>query len=65
MSTVFLVLAIAFALGTLLSLFGGLFMMGRGGENDGRRSNKMMQYRVLMQGGAVLCLVLWWFSSRG
>lgn len=64
MATVFLVLAIAFALGTLVTLFGGLFMMGKGGEQGGRKSNKMMQYRVIMQGGAILFLVLWWLATR-
>ena len=43
-------------LGTLGVLFAGLIGMARGG--DGARSNKLMQYRVLFQGAALLLAML-------
>ena len=43
-------------LGTLGVLFAGLIGMARG--NDGARSNKLMQYRVLFQGAALLLAML-------
>ena len=43
-------------LGTLGVLFAGLIGMARG--SDGARSNKLMQYRVLFQGAALLLAML-------
>ena len=43
-------------LATLGVLFAGMFGMVRG--NSGEASNKLMRYRVLLQGAALLLLVL-------
>lgn len=64
MATFFLVLAGVFALATLATLFRGLFAMGESGPDARQRSNRMMQYRVLLQGGAIVCFVLW-YLARG
>lgn len=45
-------------LAVLASLFVGLFHMARGTEGSARKSNKMMQFRVLFQGIAVLFFIL-------
>lgn len=43
-------------LATLGVLFAGLITMARGGS--GATSNKLMRYRVLLQGAAILLLVI-------
>ena len=43
-------------LATLGVLFGGMIVMTRGG--DPATSNRLMRYRVLLQGAAILLLVL-------
>ncbi|MFD2265564.1 twin transmembrane helix small protein [Lacibacterium aquatile] len=45
-------------LAVLASLFVGLFHMARGAEGSARKSNKMMQARVLFQGVAVVFFIL-------
>jgi hypothetical protein len=64
-STVFFVLAIACALATLATLFAGILSMGRGGDakTSGERSNRLMRVRVLLQGAALIFIVLWWFTK--
>lgn len=36
----------------------GIGQMGRGGEKGAKRSNKLMQYRIAAQFGAVILVVL-------
>ena len=49
------ILVMVFLLITAISLFAGLFGMGRGSES----SNKFMRYRVVFQGITVALLVIW------
>ena len=50
-----LVIAMAAVLGTL---FVGLFSMARGGPFNDRNANKLMRWRVALQGIALLIFVL-------
>lgn len=59
MANIFLVLLIIFMALTLVSLLVGVFAMGKGGEYNKKNSNKLMRYRVLFQGLAVACFVLY------
>ena len=59
MTNVLLVLLIIFMVLALGSLLVGVFGMGKGGEFNRKNSNKLMRYRVLFQGLAVLCFVLY------
>ena len=56
MATFLTVLLVLAMLGTLAVLGAGVFSMIRGG--DPRRSNKLMQSRVMFQGIALLLLAL-------
>jgi hypothetical protein len=49
---------------TLGALGVGLFSMVKGGEFDKKYSNKLMQARVILQGVALLCLVLAFLTSQ-
>lgn len=57
-ASIFFILAAICMIGVVLSLFGGLLLMGRGKEKDAQYSNKMMRYRIMLQGGAILFLIL-------
>ena len=57
MKIVLIVLVAGLMLATLGVLFAGLLGLVRGG-GDPRRSNKLMQWRVLLQAGALLLFVL-------
>lgn len=48
----------------LLSLAGGLVVMARGRPADARLSNRLMRWRVMMQGAAVLLFALAMMISR-
>lgn len=65
MSTFFAILAALSALAVVGSLLGGLIAMVRTGPGARRASNKMMQYRVLFQGIAIVTLMiaLWGLSN--
>jgi hypothetical protein len=52
-----ILLAIALGL-TLIVLFAGVITMGRGGEVGRKYGNKLMRWRVILQGIAVVLLVL-------
>ncbi len=58
MSNIFIILMILPMLAVVGSLFVGLFSMARGGEGDGKQSNRMMRYRVIFQGIALLLFAL-------
>ncbi len=61
--TIFLtILLVAAMLGTLGVLLVGVVSMLRGG--DSRRSNKLMQWRVIMQGVALAVLALLMLFGR-
>jgi hypothetical protein len=53
----FALLLIAMLL-TVAALFGGLFVMARGGEFNRKYGNKLMQIRVIMQGIAIALFAL-------
>lgn len=55
----FLVALIAIALVVTLGvLFTGLISMARGGEFNRKYGNKLMRWRVLLQGGALILLAI-------
>ncbi|HEX2942671.1 MAG TPA: twin transmembrane helix small protein [Rhodopila sp.] len=56
MRTAMIVLIAILMFATLGVLLAGLFQMVR--APDGRRSNKLMQWRVLLQGTAILLFVI-------
>lgn len=58
MSVVFTVLMIVAMLLTLGVLFAGILTMGRGDEAGRLRSNKLMRWRVILQGVAIVCFLL-------
>ena len=58
MSTIFIILAIVFALATLVTLLVGVFGLGSGGAFNQRYANKLMRLRVILQGLAIASLVL-------
>ena len=53
--TIFMVLAMVLTLGVL---FAGILTMGRGDEAGRMKSNKLMRWRVVLQGVAILCFLL-------
>ncbi len=57
MKIVLIVLVVGLMLATVGVLFAGLIGLVRGG-GDPRRSNKLMQWRVLLQAGTLLLFVL-------
>ncbi len=57
MKIVLIVLVVGLMLATLGVLFAGLIGLARGG-GDPRRSNKLMQWRVLLQAGTLVLFVL-------
>lgn len=65
MQTVLYILLAIGLIGTLLSLFTGLFSMGRGGAFNQRYGNKLMRMRVYFQGFTVIVFVLLLLQMRG
>jgi Hypoxia induced protein conserved region len=57
MKTVLIILVVLTMLATLGVLFAGLIGLARG-SSDPRRSNRLMQWRVILQGSAILLLLL-------
>jgi len=58
MSFFFLALGGLFALATLATLLVGVTSMGKGGAFNEKYGNKLMRYRVILQGCAIGCFVL-------
>jgi len=56
--TVLNVVIIVAVMATFVALVLGLFSMARGGEFNERHGNRLMQLRVLIQGVAVVMLVI-------
>lgn len=65
MGTVLYILLAIGLIGTLASLFTGLFSMGRGGEFNQRYGNKLMRMRVYFQGFTLVVFVLLLLHLRG
>ncbi len=60
-------MVIASGLATLGMLFAGLISMSRnvdGNIEGGRRSNKLMWWRVRLQFLTIVLILLWYFASR-
>ena len=60
-------LVISSGLATLGMLFAGLISMSRnvdGNIEGGRRSNKLMWWRVRLQFLTIVLILLWYFASR-
>jgi len=60
-------LVIISGLATLGMLFAGLISMSRNVEGNiegGRRSNKLMWWRVRLQFLTIVLILLWYFASR-
>lgn len=58
MNMTFFILALIAMVGVLVSLGIGLLAMGQEGDEARRRSNKMMQFRVILQVLALVFLAL-------
>lgn len=58
MATFFFFAALGCMLGVFLSLLLGVVAMTKGKEKDHQTSNKMMRMRIVMQGLALLFLLL-------
>ncbi|NVJ97919.1 MAG: twin transmembrane helix small protein [Alphaproteobacteria bacterium] len=55
----FFFLGLLFLLATLVILFAGIGTMAKGGETNKKYGNKLMRARVICQGLAVACFLLW------
>ncbi|NDH63659.1 MAG: twin transmembrane helix small protein [Alphaproteobacteria bacterium] len=67
MANVLFVLVIVCLFATLGTLFAGLISMSRNVEGTvegGRRSNRLMWWRVRLQLLTIALIVLWFFASR-
>jgi hypothetical protein len=65
---VLFVLVILSGLATLGMLFAGLISMSRnveGSVEGGRRSNRLMWWRVRLQLLTIVLILLWYLASRG
>jgi hypothetical protein len=66
MGSIIAVFVVLGLLATLGVLFFGLFTMARGGEFNARHSNRLMRWRVLIQGATVaLFVILMLLAGRG
>jgi len=65
METLFAVLLGVALLLTLAVLFAGVITMGRGGEANRKYGNKLMRWRVILQGIAVVLFVLAMLARGG
>ncbi len=58
------ILLILAMLATLGVLFAGLFAMARGGEFNRKHGNRLMRWRVVLQGTALLLIGLLLLATR-
>lgn len=61
---------LSIALAVMLVLVAGVLLMGvgsmaRGGEFNRRNANKLMRWRVILQGVAVVIILLLWLVNQG
>ena len=63
MGGMFFILMIVAMLAVLASLAIGMFYMSKDGEENRKKSNRWMQYRVMLQGLAILLFALAAMSS--
>ena len=67
LANILFVLVILSGLATLGMLFAGLVSMSRnvdGNIEGGRRSNRLMWWRVRLQFLTIVLILLWYFASR-
>jgi hypothetical protein len=67
LAKILFVLVIISGLATLGMLFAGLISMSRnvdGNIEGGRRSNRLMWWRVRLQFLTIVLILLWYFASR-
>lgn len=64
MSTVIPILIGVVLAAVVMTLLLGVFSMARGGEFNRKYGNKLMRYRVLLQGLAVLLVLVLWAVMR-
>jgi hypothetical protein len=64
MDNIFFIAALVCMVGVLASLFRGLFAMAQGSKKDNQTSNKMMRFRVVFQGLAILFLFLAYLAKK-
>jgi Hypoxia induced protein conserved region len=67
LANILFVLVIISGLATLGMLFAGLVSMARNVDDNiegGRRSNKLMWWRVRLQFLTIVLILLWYFASR-
>ncbi|MEO8557942.1 MAG: twin transmembrane helix small protein [Rhodospirillales bacterium] len=65
MNTVLYILVAIGLIGTLLTLFVGVFSMGRGGAFNEKYGNKLMRLRILFQGFTLIVFVVLLFRLQG
>lgn len=64
MNSVFFVLILIAMLMTLGVLFAGLLTMAKGGEFNRKHGNRLMRWRVIMQGIALALLALAFLAGQ-
>ena len=65
MDAVFPILIVVALLATLAVLLTGVVGMVKGGDFNRRHGNKLMRWRVALQGGAVLLILIALLLGRG
>jgi hypothetical protein len=68
LAKILFVLVIISGLATLGMLFAGLISMSRnvdGNIEGGRRSNRLMWWRVRLQFLTIILILLWYFANQG
>lgn len=65
MGTPILILVVVLAIPVAVILAAGLMQFGKGGAEGARRSNKLMQYRIMAQALVVLVVLVIVTLSRG
>jgi formate hydrogenlyase subunit 3/multisubunit Na+/H+ antiporter MnhD subunit len=66
MSLFLLIIALLAMFAVLVVLGAGVYSLYRGGKFGERWSNKLMQWRVMLQAVAIclLCLLAWWKAGH-
>ncbi|MDP6342574.1 MAG: twin transmembrane helix small protein [Alphaproteobacteria bacterium] len=59
--TIVLLVALALVVGVLLM---GIYAMGRGGEFNRKYGNRLMRWRVILQGLAVAIILMLFFANQ-
>jgi hypothetical protein len=59
------IVLVAAMLAVVAVLFAGLFAMARGGEFNRKYGNKLMRWRIVLQGSAILLFALAMWLTRG